>query len=140
MLYPIAIETGNDEYAYGVVIPDLPGCFAAGDTLEEALANAKDAANFYLEYLAERQQLPPQAGSLADWQKSEEFTGWAWAVVEVDVEPYMGKSKKYNVSLPTLLRKKIDDTVTESSDYAGFSQFIQQAAIKELERMDKESE
>lgn len=29
--------------AYGVVIPDLPGCTAMGDTVEEALANTVDA-------------------------------------------------------------------------------------------------
>jgi predicted RNase H-like HicB family nuclease len=40
MRYPIAIETGDAEHAYGVVVPDLPGCFSAGDTLDEALANS----------------------------------------------------------------------------------------------------
>ncbi|HAS8502035.1 TPA: type II toxin-antitoxin system HicB family antitoxin, partial [Vibrio vulnificus] len=32
MLYPIAIEVGNDIHAYGVVVPDIKGCFSAGDT------------------------------------------------------------------------------------------------------------
>ena len=40
MRYPIAIETGDSKHAYGVVVPDLPGCFSAGDTLDEALTNA----------------------------------------------------------------------------------------------------
>ncbi|MDL3986047.1 type II toxin-antitoxin system HicB family antitoxin [Shewanella xiamenensis] len=34
MLYPIAIETGDSKHAYGVVFPDIPNCFSAGDTLE----------------------------------------------------------------------------------------------------------
>jgi hypothetical protein len=34
MRYPIAIEIGSDETAFGVVVPDLPGCFSAGDTLQ----------------------------------------------------------------------------------------------------------
>jgi predicted RNA binding protein YcfA (HicA-like mRNA interferase family) len=29
MRYPIAIETGDSKHAYGVVVPDLPGCFSA---------------------------------------------------------------------------------------------------------------
>ena len=41
MRYPIAIETGDAKHAYGVVVPDLPGCFSAGDTLDEALANSR---------------------------------------------------------------------------------------------------
>ena len=43
MRYPIAIETGDDSHAFGVVVPDLPGCFSAGDTLDEAIDNAKEA-------------------------------------------------------------------------------------------------
>ena len=37
MLYPIAIEKGSATEAYGVIVPDIPGCFSAGDTFEEAL-------------------------------------------------------------------------------------------------------
>ena len=40
MRYPIAIEPGDETSAFGVIIPDLPGCYSAGDTLEEARANA----------------------------------------------------------------------------------------------------
>lgn len=32
MRYPIVIEAGDDATAFGVVVPDLPGCFSAGDT------------------------------------------------------------------------------------------------------------
>jgi hypothetical protein len=46
MRYPIAIETGDAEHAYGVVVPDLPGCFSAGDTLDEALANSRRPSCF----------------------------------------------------------------------------------------------
>jgi hypothetical protein len=35
MRYPVAIEPGHDTAAFGVVSPDLPGCFSAGDTLDE---------------------------------------------------------------------------------------------------------
>ena len=35
--------------AYGVVVPDLPGCFSAGDTLDEAMENAKEAIELWLE-------------------------------------------------------------------------------------------
>lgn len=43
MRYPIAMEPGDAKHAYGVVVPDLPGCFSAGDTLDEAIANAPEA-------------------------------------------------------------------------------------------------
>ena len=99
MLYPIAIETGDSEHAYGVVFPDIPSCFSAGDTLEEALTNAKEAVEFYLEDLAERGQLPPHPGELSKWQQDEEYKGWTWAVVDVNVEPYMGGAVKKSRNL-----------------------------------------
>ena len=34
MRYPVTIEPGTDTTAWGVVVPDLPGCFSVGDTLE----------------------------------------------------------------------------------------------------------
>jgi predicted RNase H-like HicB family nuclease len=44
MHHPIAIESRTDQTAYGVVVPDLPSCFSAGETLEEAIAGAGEAA------------------------------------------------------------------------------------------------
>ena len=43
MRFLIAIEPGDDAHAFGVVVPDLPGCFSAGDTLDVAMDNARVA-------------------------------------------------------------------------------------------------
>lgn len=43
------------EGGYSVEVPELPGCFTEGDTLEEALANAREAIECYLDPTA-----PPQ--------------------------------------------------------------------------------
>ena len=60
MFYPIAIESGDDKHAYGVTVPDLPGCFSAGDTLDEAIASAKEAITGHIELLVELEQdIPP---------------------------------------------------------------------------------
>ena len=41
MKYPIAIEPVTKKNAWGVVVPDLPGCFSAGDSgLDEAIDQA----------------------------------------------------------------------------------------------------
>ena len=39
--------------AYGVVFPDLPGCTAMADTIDEALANAADALRDWVEVAEE---------------------------------------------------------------------------------------
>lgn len=43
MKFPIAIEPGDENTTFGVIVPDLPGCFSARDTLEEAFENASEA-------------------------------------------------------------------------------------------------
>jgi predicted RNase H-like HicB family nuclease len=37
------------EGGYSVEVPELPGCFTEGDTLQEALANAREAIECYLD-------------------------------------------------------------------------------------------
>lgn len=39
----IALVHNDEGTSYGVSFPDVPGCIAAGDTFEEAIANAADA-------------------------------------------------------------------------------------------------
>jgi predicted RNase H-like HicB family nuclease len=54
-----AIVHKDEGSAVGVVFPDLPGCFSAGDTYDKAIANAHIALRLYAE--AERnagRQLP----------------------------------------------------------------------------------
>lgn len=133
MLYPIAIEKGTDTTAFGVVVPDLPGCFSAGESFEEALLNAKDAIELHLDALAELGELPPAATSIDKHYEHEDYQGWVWALSEVDVEPYMGKSAKINVTLPNLLTKRIDDLVKLNNNYKNRSHFLQLAACHEFE-------
>ena len=39
---------------YSVSVPALPGCHSQGETLDEALANVREAADLWLEVTAER--------------------------------------------------------------------------------------
>lgn len=57
--YIAIIEDAGPNQAVGVWFPDLPGCFSAGDDLDEALRNAPEAMELYLEsYLAEGKPFP----------------------------------------------------------------------------------
>lgn len=134
MLYPIAIEKGDDDNSFGVVVPDLQGCFSAGDSFEEALVNAKEAIELYLTALAESGEMPPLATSIDEHYHKQEFNGWVWALSEVDIEPYQGQASKINVTLPNLLTKHIDDLVSTSDKYKSRSHFLQLAARHEYEK------
>ena len=42
-----AIVHKDEGSAVGIVFPDLPGCFSAGDTYDEAIDNAHEALRLY---------------------------------------------------------------------------------------------
>lgn len=65
--YPIAIEIGDEQTAFGVVVPDLPGCFSAGDTIGEAIENSKEAIALWIETVLEDVGEIPAPGNLSDY-------------------------------------------------------------------------
>jgi predicted RNase H-like HicB family nuclease len=49
--YTIILHPDRDEGGYTVTVPALSGCVTQGETLEEAIAMAKDAIRLYIEAL-----------------------------------------------------------------------------------------
>lgn len=84
MKYPIAIEPGNDTTAWGVVVPDLPGCFsAADDGIDQAIKNAEEAIGLWIEDAISNGESIPKPSNITDLQKTGEYDGWIWAIAEV---------------------------------------------------------
>ena len=50
--YVVVFEKGDT--SYGAYLPDLPGCVAVGETLEEVESLIKEAIDLYLEVLQEK--------------------------------------------------------------------------------------
>ena len=132
MIYSVVVELGTNDIEYGVIVPDLKGCFSSGDTFEEALINAKEAISFHLEGLAENGQLPPVAKSVDEYMSNPDYNGWVWGMVDIDVMPYLGSSSKINVTLPDLVTKQIDDIVKTTEQFKSRSHFLQQAAKAQI--------
>ncbi len=78
MKYPIAIEPGDKRHAFGVDVPDLPGCFSAGDTLDEAIENAMEAIELWLETVIDDGGPVPEPGHITKHQANAEYAGWVW--------------------------------------------------------------
>jgi predicted RNase H-like HicB family nuclease len=64
--YVAIVEEADPERAVGVWFPDLPGCFSAGDSVDEALRNAVEAVTLYAEELAKEGRRLPDARSIAE--------------------------------------------------------------------------
>ncbi len=57
--YFTVILEREDEGGYHAFCPALKGCHSQGDTLEEALANIREAIEVYLESLAQHGEVLP---------------------------------------------------------------------------------
>ena len=81
---PIAIEPGDKKHAWGVAVPDLPGCFSAGNTLDEAIVHAREAILLHVEGLLSDGQPIPTPQPIDVHHANREFKGRIWALVDVD--------------------------------------------------------
>jgi predicted RNase H-like HicB family nuclease len=128
MRYPIAIEPGDNAHAFGVVVPDLPGCFSAGDTLDEAIDKAKEAIELWLETTIDDGGAIPEPRSIAEHQADPEFAGWVWAVVSIDLAELSDKVERVNVTLPSRVLRRIDAAAKAAGESR--SGFIAHLALK----------
>ncbi len=130
MRYPLAIHKDEDS-CYGVTIPDIPGCFSAGNTIDEAIENAQEAITDHLEILAEDDIYAPVASKIESHMGNEDFIGAIWFLADVDVSAFLGKTEKASVTLPKLLIKKIDQLVAKGAAKSR-SAFLADSAVKAI--------
>ena len=52
LTYTVLLEPDPDDGGFTVTVPDLPGCITQGETIDEALAMARDAITLHIEGLA----------------------------------------------------------------------------------------
>jgi predicted RNase H-like HicB family nuclease len=138
MKFTIAIEAGTKKTPFGVVVPDLPGCFSAGDTVEEAFDNARNAIEIHCEILAREKKDPPVAKSMSEWQKDKVYRGWTWGMVDVEVEKLFGPAEKINITVPAVTLRRIDAYV-ESHNVDSRSAFLVKAAEEVMRRETEET-
>lgn len=109
MRYPILIEEGTKDTAFGVVVPDLPGCFSAGDTLDEALDAVKEAVAAWVDAALDANQTVPAASSLEDARRLPGYEGWTVGVVELDPALFDDSIERVNITLPKRVLRRLDD-------------------------------
>lgn len=131
MKFPVVLhkDPGSD---YGVTIPDVPGCFSAGATVAEALDNVREALALHFEGVMADGEVLPQPQELDAHLANPDYAGGVWAVIDFDVAPYLGKSVRFNATLPEHLLQRIDERVEKDHRYASRSGFLATAALREL--------
>ena len=132
MRYPVAIETGDAKHAFGVVVPDLPGCFSAGDTLDDALTNSREAILLHLEGLLDDAQPFPAPSPIELLRKKRNYRGWTWAVVDVDAGELGDKAARINITLPQRILRAIDSHAKKQGETR--SGFLARAALDAIRK------
>lgn len=95
MKFTVVLHT-DDGQRYGVTVPDLPGCFSCGDTLDDALESV-------LETLLEDGGELLVRQPIGAHQACADYAGGVWAVVDPPVEKYFGPAEKINITVPHVI-------------------------------------
>jgi predicted RNase H-like HicB family nuclease len=133
MRYPVAIEPGSDTTAWGVVVPDLPGCFSAGDTLEEAMAQAEGAITLWMETVLDAGEDVPAPTSIEVLRAAnQELGNWLWALVKVASAVLDETLERVNISLPRRVLHRLDALARDAGETR--SGFIAKMALEGRQR------
>lgn len=62
MRYPVVVMPDSEDGGFVVECPAIPGCVSEGDTVEEAMANIRDAIEGCLAVLREKGETPSPPG------------------------------------------------------------------------------
>jgi predicted RNase H-like HicB family nuclease len=128
MKFPIAIEPGNEKTAWGVVVPDLPGCFSAADSsIDEAIENAKQAIELWIEMALDNGRDIPKPSSITELQKNGQFEGFIWAIAEINPALLSDEIERVNISLPKRVLARLDAKAKSAGENR--SAFIAHMAI-----------
>ena len=131
MRYPVVVH--DDESAgYGVTVPDLPGCFSGGDTLDAALEMAREAISGHVETLLMDGQRVPEPQHLETHRANPDFAGGIWALVDVDLSKLTGESLRVNVTMPARVLAIVDAAAAREGESR--SGLLARAALEHVER------
>ena len=128
----VALVHKDPSSAYGVSFPDLPGCYSAGDSLDEATQNAVEGLAAFVRWLeADGNPVPPPRtiDEIVDDPSLVEDREGAMLVV-IPLVRDLGSTTRINVSLDLGLLEAIDSAARQRRQTR--SAFIASAVRKEL--------
>jgi len=127
MRYPVVIHKDPNS-DYGVTVPDLPGCFSAGETFDEALEQVVEAIECHVEAMLIDGDPVPAPQPIESHQSNPDYADGVWAVVTVNLSKLSGKTKRVNITLPERVLNLMDEYAAERGESR--SGLIAQATIE----------
>ncbi len=134
MNYPIVIHKDRRS-DYGVTVPDLPGCFSVGRTMDEAIAMAREAIELHIEGLIEAGRPVPAARRIEEQAKKATYKGGVWALVSIDPATLRTNAKRINITIPERVLDQVDRFARQTGDTR--SGLLVRAATSYIGKSDK---
>lgn len=122
-----AIVHKEDDSAWGVQFPDLPGCFSAADELDDVLANACEAVSLFLE----GEKLPEPSPIESIRQLAAEDLAQGAFLLAVPYLSSYNRPQRINISIDQGMLDAIDNAAPKRR--LTRSAFLAEAARNEIE-------
>ncbi len=121
-VYPAVFHQENG--AYWVEFPDLPGCQSFGETLNETMAEAQEALSAYLLTLLEQGKPLATASDITSIHPDDGFV----SLVAASIDPYRDtRAVKKTLTIPSWLN---DRAIAMG---VNFSQVLQEALLSKIQ-------
>jgi predicted RNase H-like HicB family nuclease len=123
MLFPVVVHK-DPRSAFGVTVPDLPGCFTAGDTLDEALRHVQEAVEAYLH----GQSDTPVPSPIDRWSRDPDYADGFFALVDVNLDFLRDETVRVNITAKRSALALIDRVARAKGEDR--SEFLIRAALE----------
>jgi len=116
--YLALVEYEDESDGFGVVFPDLKGCFSAGSDFDEAFRMAHEALSLYAEEEPKLplprtlEQIKAEWEDWPEWEKERKFY-----ITKIVLYPIKPTTRKFNISLDERLVRKIDRITNNRSAF-----------------------
>jgi predicted RNase H-like HicB family nuclease len=132
-MHYVAVIEKDEDSAFGVWFPDVEGCFSAGETVDEAVANAAAALRQHVEAVESAGRSVPAARSVDEVFRDEDVAASVEAGAVLFAVPLLadaGRTVRINISLDKALVDQIDDAAAARG--LTRSAFLAQAAREKI--------
>ncbi len=123
MLFPVVVHK-DPRSDFGVTIPDIPGCFTAGASLDEALRSVQQAVELHLDGADE----VPVPSRLDRWTSDPEYRDGLFALVDIDLRFLEEETIRVNITAKRSTLAAIDRLAKARGEDR--SEFLIRAALE----------
>ena len=131
MRFPIVVHK-DETSGYGVSVPDLPGCFSSGDSLDGAIESAHEAIACHLEGCSWTERQFPNGRHSKLTGPPRRTKAESGRSARSDISKLSSKAKRANITMPARVLTIVDEAAAREGDTR--SGLLARAALSYVER------